>query len=838
MPAPSWRPLPRNTYGVAIHSFIPVAPAAAEGSDANANNAVSKAQVSLEVGDNLHLLEENPAGWVRGYVFSASNPSPDTPKLGIFPANHVFSRTLAERSLKSPLAVDDEDQDQSGGTAKDFVPPAGSTNATSTEAQTVRRKVGLAHQIPKSVQPPHDTVSGSVDPLIDDISRALRSWSAHLRTLLKSQKYQEFSQLRALFNSLFQHRRQLVARTLSLEELSKIRRAVVGQLHEGAALLGTDLIVRDSEGRILTEADEGVVGMFRRHVDLADKAAAGTLSTSWVSDEPDSSSSQRARPRRDSPAYIRARIEELEGKVWHLWVESMGGQKDDEQAIWIRRPVGAAVMKLSDIVGSKSKESNRGECYMEIVMPSQETAWHNLPETIITGNGGGYDVSSQSRMVCLALRALEGDLKTVIRQTGGSATSGAVFTSRCGYGDVLPAGDNRNSIYVTLVGADLSQNKKGSYKTFEVALQIRLNGGEVIEDCVVRSSGDSKRSIFESISFYHVAAPKWNETIRVDLAPEVFEHIFLAIRGLSAKEKGAKSERAFAFGWLPLMNSRSGTVVGDGVRTLSLFKWDVKAIQSAAYLQEAWSGKIDVGVILREVSLVGEMEVLKFLTDILDALLAVLESVSTASAQDDSGSKDWVVAPRRSKTAGDSVLEALVYVLGIVLDKRFVNHRPEAPAVIQKSKELRNAIKVMNYILRLGLRSGERALSRGNGNEEEVGRSLKASVLKVFDAVERMMGLVIPDPVLGAQTLALQYSPRWIPELNRLFSLDEVAAIVVKFSDSTKNNRPAIMGHRLGFARELLLTDLVREPRGRLFMTASVVRWVSECIDGEWERTL
>ncbi|KAJ3335366.1 hypothetical protein HDU93_005686, partial [Gonapodya sp. JEL0774] len=1022
MSSKSWRPLPRGTFGVAIHSFIPVTPIAAEGDGVSTNaSAAFKAQISLEVGDNIHLLEEGPAGWLRGYVFSTMNLSTDSPKLGIFPGNHVYSRRLADRGLKSPLPMDDDNADESVFFGDQPTPSGQPAVALDSESQlqpSSRRKVVLAQQLPKPLQPSHDTVTGSLDPLVDDISRALRSWSVHLRQLLTAQRYKDFSQLRALFNSLFQQRRQLVSRTMTPEELARVRRSVVAQLHEGASLLGTDFIIRGSDGIVLTENDIGVVGMYRRHVDLADRALAGSLSSPSPSDDHDADVQAAYRPRRDSPGYIQTRIQDLESKVWHLWVEvravvallctgaesaelafsvynrreartvsedyvvhlnsqglpqgadktgrvrtiftdlsakelggdnmylvcrvirnqrleagggggatvessgnqtsgqgfsflkAMGGQRDDDQtAVWVRKPIGVGILRLSEVVGTKPKEG-RGESYMDIVVPTQENAWHNLHEAII--NESAYEVSSQSRMVCLALRALEGDLKALVRQTSGTVTSGAFLTPRCGYGDVLPPGDERNSLYVTLVGADLAQNKKGNYKTFEIALQVRLNTGEIVEKSIARThGGDAKVTMFETVVIYHVSNPKWNETIRIDLPPDVFaqSHLLIAARGLSIKEKGEKTERAFAFAWLPLINSRSESVVADGQRVLNFFKWDPKVLQSAGYLQDSaasteiitvtrdtvtistqlhstkipqsaslvnllrWrqtlalaQGKLDVGLILREVSLVGEAEVIKFLEVILETLFAVLEDQPVAGNTREAEPIDWVSAPRKSKNAVDSVLESLVFVLGIVMDKRFVNHRPsldsfiekrfsstkswvhilqslctllvDAPSVVQKAKELRNAIKVWNYILRLAIRSGELAVARDPATAEETLRALKASLFSVFDAVEKMMALVIPDTVIGAQTLALQYSTRLVPELRRIFNLDEVAAIFVKFADSVKNNRPTVLANRLAFAKELLHTDLVSEPRGRLFITASVVRWVRECIDGEWERSL
>lgn len=112
--------------------------------------------------------------------------------------------------------------------------------------------------------------------------------------------------------------------------------------------------------------------------------------------------------------------------------------------------------------------------------------------------------------------------------------------------------------------------------------------------------------------FYHNNNPKWNETIRLDIPVNLFDHgvhIFFSFRHCSTNEKFSlsqgvspdaqsnsqmhstlnlsagelTSEKCFAFSVMPLMLN-DDTVVRDGLHSLTLFKFDRKSVLPEVYL--------------------------------------------------------------------------------------------------------------------------------------------------------------------------------------------------------------------------------------------------------------
>jgi len=74
-----------------------------------------------------------------------------------------------------------------------------------------------------------------------------------------------------------------------------------------------------------------------------------------------------------------------------------------------------------------------------------------------------------------------------------------------------------------------------------------------------------------------------------------------------------------------------------------------------------------MSTILKEFTFIGEFEIIKFIQDIFDALFSILDS------------------DKNKDSALDSlVFQALVFILGIITDKRFTTFRPVLDVYIEK----------------------------------------------------------------------------------------------------------------------------------------------------------
>ncbi|KAI5478526.1 hypothetical protein MNV49_005055 [Pseudohyphozyma bogoriensis] len=124
-----------------------------------------------------------------------------------------------------------------------------------------------------------ETVSGTTEPLVDEIACALREWSSLLYTHLYRRDYTLFGVVKAHIDALHSGRRQLLARTLSMDEMEKLRRECVARLVKGNIEQGLDVIVRhptwgglvevDVEGEIENKGWVSVVRMYAMQVALA-----------------------------------------------------------------------------------------------------------------------------------------------------------------------------------------------------------------------------------------------------------------------------------------------------------------------------------------------------------------------------------------------------------------------------------------------------------------------------------------------------------------------------------------------------------------------------------------
>jgi dedicator of cytokinesis protein 3 len=89
-----------------------------------------------------------------------------------------------------------------------------------------------------------ETASGSDEPLVDEIACALREWSSLMYVYLGRRDYVLFNAVKEHIEVLHAARRQLLAQTLSVEEVAKLRRECVARLVKGNVAQGLDVIVR------------------------------------------------------------------------------------------------------------------------------------------------------------------------------------------------------------------------------------------------------------------------------------------------------------------------------------------------------------------------------------------------------------------------------------------------------------------------------------------------------------------------------------------------------------------------------------------------------------------
>ncbi|CAJ0760903.1 12321_t:CDS:1, partial [Entrophospora sp. SA101] len=186
--------------------------------------------------------------WYRGYVVSKSCQTGEPQVfVGIFPKNHVY--------IKEYL---DDVKLQVNESTKSFNDAASLDSTTRNENE----KPASINDNDDNDRPPpplpslecgDDTISGKNEPLIDEISSAVREWCSLLPTYLEERRYSMFRTVKDQINDLLQGRRQLLAQTLSQDELSKLRKELINKLVSGNIIQDLDIIVRHPEKGFLAD---------------------------------------------------------------------------------------------------------------------------------------------------------------------------------------------------------------------------------------------------------------------------------------------------------------------------------------------------------------------------------------------------------------------------------------------------------------------------------------------------------------------------------------------------------------------------------------------------------
>ncbi|CAG8521101.1 2273_t:CDS:2 [Ambispora leptoticha] len=586
-----------------------------------------------------------------------------------------------------------------------------------------------------------------------------------------------------------------------------------------------------------------------------------------------------------------------------------------------RRPFGCAVLDISHLLQGKEKES-LSEHVMPIFVPTQESTFATLHEDIIHNRNKEFEKSSRAEMVSVSIRPFHGETATVIKENP-ALLQGIPITSRLGFADVVFPGDSRNEIYLKLWSGDFTQGRATTAKNIQVTAEVRLNTGEILEHGISQGSGEPQVTQFESLVFYHSNNPMWGELIKLKIPVEKFEqaHVFFTFRHRSTKDK--KEDKIFAFAYMPLF-PENRAFISDGKHSLILYKYDKQLVNPNVYMNSPWSnaatiqseptspvspghthhhnnsstsivstGSVhhklmvaskDIVVVrtflcstkytqnevllkllnwekqlssdenemmsvLKKFTFVGEVEIVKFLQDIFDALFGILVSSKNQQCEFD-----------------DLVFNALVTILSIVSDRRFMNFRPVLDVYIEKhyscaaasshlirsmnrlvtdpgnvdtAQNLRSAIKVWQYIFKFIIRSRELQRTKetnlgvkGNYVEEQFKKDLWA----LFKSIDRLMSLTTPAPIIGTQTLALQHFASIFSDLGKCFSADDLVQIAIKFTESVRLPKGKLLAYKLLVILQFCRGPLFENAESRATLLRRIVEWVKDHM-GKWEKT-
>ncbi|KAK4442243.1 putative dedicator of cytokinesis protein 1 [Podospora aff. communis PSN243] len=555
------------------------------------------------------------------------------------------------------------------------------------------------------------------------------------------------------------------------------------------------------------------------------------------------------------------------------------------------KTVGVGVLKLNSIM----KQDEEVEHVVSIWAPSIRSQsdrhdggdeWDPIVRDLLESKTNHYEKSRRAERLQVHLKAFNNPDADVLIKATPTVLSGISKTNKIGFSGAPTK--PRSDIYLTIDEAVLTRqtllSRYGASATslpsslhgnnLQLTLEVRKASGERIENCIFPSSNNEGLTTWKTVAAER--GEKWKQTIKLVLAPQDV-HVSHVVMHLADAPNPP-----FAIAYMPLWEQQA--FIRDGMHGLLLYRIDENTVTpqpsapgKGGYLSLPFTSRgrdepevtgpfamirvetylcstrfsqnrVVLGLIgwkesprdqipnlLKEFIFVPEIEVVKLLNDVLDALFGILVEYS--------GNDDYE----------DLVFTALVRVLDIVHDRRFnlaplvdqyaenkFNYPFATPCLVRSftrllskptepetSRKLRATFKVARHILKFITHA------RGQQKAKEAGIGITSSnpgftrhLRSIFKALDAMMRSTAPV-LVGSQTLAVQHFHTWLPELAGLLTTEEILHIAIDFMDSCSMVKGKLVLYKLVLIINYAKLDIFSHPEQRSALSANTVRWIA-----------
>jgi len=249
------------------------------------------------------------------------------------------------------------------------------------------------------------------------------------------------------------------------------------------------------------------------------------------------------------------------------------GKEIPDPATWLRRPVACGSVSI----GLQSTQTNvQGQSRMQLYR-CQEDVFSQVHQRIITKDQR-LDYLKTGKEIVLQHNVLQGTAMQVKKENPMLFQRNTGEAPRRDFPDLMKPDDNRNDLYVTLSkGVFDKSHGKTTPRNIEVSVEVLLDNGEQLQDCIVRGCGLKPCSEYFSVIYYHSNTPEWNETIKLVIPQEQYgkAHLRFNFRHCSSKDApGKKKAEIFCFAFKALVEPGTGAGIKDGSQNLPLYKYD------------------------------------------------------------------------------------------------------------------------------------------------------------------------------------------------------------------------------------------------------------------------
>ncbi|KAJ3607904.1 hypothetical protein NHX12_024955, partial [Muraenolepis orangiensis] len=698
-------------------------------------DALGEEDLSLQIGDTVHILETHE-GWYRGHRLRRKS------KKGVFPACYIHLKEVTVEGY---------------GQKETIIP---------TEL-----------------------------PLVQEVTTTLREWASIWRDLYVGDKREMFNTVRDMIYDLIEWRSQILSGTLPQDELTELK------------YLDLDLVVRDKDGNILDPDQTSTVSLFKAH-----EAASKQIEDRIQEEQSQKQNIDLSRQAKfaSTPSFalfvtlknvvckigedaevLMSLYDPVESKFIsvqnHDGVSDLGSEDLKRDRIsFVCQIVRVGRMELRDNNTKKLTSGLRrpfGVAGLVVTLQEDAVAGENdFLQTVINKVIAAKEVNHKGQGLWVTLKLLPGDIHQ-IRKDFPHLVDRSTAVAR----------DVRNDIYVTLVQGEFDKGSKTTPKNVEVTMSVYDEDGKKLENVIFPGAGDEGIHEYKSVVYYQVAIP---------IEDVNRSHLRFTFRHRSSQDSKDKSEKIFALSFVKLMRY-DGTTLRDGEHDLIVYKAEAKKLEDLAlylnlpatkleleekgYLSTGKNSNHNLGnctiskdsfqiatlvcstKLTQNVDLLGLLkwrsntsllqqnlrqlmkveggEVVKFLQDTLDALFNIMMENSD------------------SDTFDTLVFDALVFIIGLIADRKFQHFNPVLETYIRKHFSATLTYMKLTKVLK---------------NYVENAEKLTEQLLKAMKALDDMMSSSSENTgmVKGA---TLKYLPTIVNDVKLVFDPKELSKLFIDF---------------------------------------------------------
>lgn len=413
-----------------------------------------------------------------------------------------------------------------------------------------------------------------------------------------------------------------------------------------------------------------------------------------------------------------------------------------------------------------------------------------------------------------------------------------------------------------------------SMANLQLTLEVRKAGGERVDDCIFTASNHAGHTAWRTTGVE--LGEVWNQTIRLAISPQDIpgSHIVMSIAD--------SPNFPFALAWVPLWENEA--FVRDGDHSVQLYFYDEYSSSiiagKGAYLGlPPWHNKSELSNVgaatvslrtylsstehsqdpnllgllkwrdfygaklvklLEQFSFVPEIEIVKLLPDVFNALFQILHEYANSDAYEDLALQDFV---HILSIARDRRFNLSNVIEDYALTRRDWPHASQClmrayqrlltkPLDADSSRKLRATLKVGDQLLKLIIETtkekgedGDNQLVNGDSSRRRHPSFLQ-DLQKLFVAIMALMRNPMPI-LLGTQTIVVQHFHSWLPELEGVMPAAEIMEIAIDLLDAFSHAQGKLILYRLILIIHYSHLEIFKSSEIRTTLIANTFRWLA-----------